>query len=794
MLQAMNTGHDGSLCTVHANSPRDALARIETMVLMAGYDLPVRAIRQQVAVGARPDRPPRAPRGRLPPRHGDHRGAADGVRGDHAPGHLRVQGRARSRADRTSSAASQPTGLRPSFLHKFEKRGVELPVSLFARRARRRATSRDGSGAGETTDARRCSSRAAARRCRVGGRRRRRGRRAHGSRSPARRRVPGPRVPPHAPDETGAATEARSRARERRARRATSRRARREARDAVRRRPRRSTRATSMRGEPIVNAMEAARAFAAQRSPNQQLAIVIASTSDTSVVLPFTADQAEIDAALARAPGARVRHAHVRRGRRGDRAARGRPASSVGSVVLLSDGADTGSVGSSRTRVAERRRDGARAHLLGRASLAALRLRPRSELRGRRRRATYAEARRRDELTRDLRRARAPARERVPHPLPLGVAAPAQRSTSPSGSTGVDGVATSAYTSPELRSDGAPRVPYAVLRRALLALAVAGLAWSRSSALSRPARRGRAHRARPRSTPNAPAADGGVRLGLPVEEERGASATTYGRRSRPRPRGRSSARSGGRGSRRSSRSAGITVAPVQIVALDRRRAPLASCGSGVLLPRAGSCRSCSLSLASPSSSALSIKRKRRAREAPLRRAAAGQPRRCSRRRCAPGTASSARSPSSSRIAPEPSRSRVPPRRSPTSSWASRSRRRSASSCGGWTNTDLEQVALVAALQRETGGNTAEVLDRVSETIRGRFELRRLVRTLTAQGRMSRWVVSLLPVGLLVADHLHQPGVHGAALPHAARAVLLVIAALMVISGSLVIKRIVDIKV
>ena len=49
MLQAMNTGHDGSLCTVHANSPRDALARIETMVLMAGYDLPVRAIRQQVA-------------------------------------------------------------------------------------------------------------------------------------------------------------------------------------------------------------------------------------------------------------------------------------------------------------------------------------------------------------------------------------------------------------------------------------------------------------------------------------------------------------------------------------------------------------------------------------------------------------------------------------------------------------------------------------------------------------------------------------------------------------------------
>ncbi len=49
MLQAMNTGHDGSLTTVHANSPRDTLSRIETMVLMAGMDLPVRAIREQIA-------------------------------------------------------------------------------------------------------------------------------------------------------------------------------------------------------------------------------------------------------------------------------------------------------------------------------------------------------------------------------------------------------------------------------------------------------------------------------------------------------------------------------------------------------------------------------------------------------------------------------------------------------------------------------------------------------------------------------------------------------------------------
>jgi len=49
MLQAMNTGHDGSLTTVHANSPRDSIARLETLVLMAGMDLPISAVRAQIA-------------------------------------------------------------------------------------------------------------------------------------------------------------------------------------------------------------------------------------------------------------------------------------------------------------------------------------------------------------------------------------------------------------------------------------------------------------------------------------------------------------------------------------------------------------------------------------------------------------------------------------------------------------------------------------------------------------------------------------------------------------------------
>src|SRR5207344_3347642 len=49
MLQAMNTGHEGSLTTIHANSPRDAVARMETMITMAGFELPLKALRQQIA-------------------------------------------------------------------------------------------------------------------------------------------------------------------------------------------------------------------------------------------------------------------------------------------------------------------------------------------------------------------------------------------------------------------------------------------------------------------------------------------------------------------------------------------------------------------------------------------------------------------------------------------------------------------------------------------------------------------------------------------------------------------------
>ncbi len=110
------------------------------------------------------------------------------------------------------------------------------------------------------------------------------------------------------------------------------------------------------------------------------------------------------------------------------------------------------------------------------------------------------------------------------------------------------------------------------------------------------------------------------------------------------------------------------------------------------------------------------------------------------------------------------------------------------------NRDLEQVALVAILQRETGGSTAEVLERVVDTVRERQELRRLVRTLTAAGRMSRWVVSFLPLVLLLAILILNPSYLHPLLSQTSGRVLFVFAALLVVCGSLVIKRIVDIKV
>jgi tight adherence protein B len=107
--------------------------------------------------------------------------------------------------------------------------------------------------------------------------------------------------------------------------------------------------------------------------------------------------------------------------------------------------------------------------------------------------------------------------------------------------------------------------------------------------------------------------------------------------------------------------------------------------------------------------------------------------------------------------------------------------------------DIRQVGLVAALQHDTGGNTAEVLDRVADTVRERFELRRLVRTLTAQGRLTRWILSGLPVALLLLITVLNPDYIEPLYSRSSGRVVLAVAAIMIISGSLVIRRIVNIK-
>jgi pilus assembly protein CpaF len=131
MLQAMNTGHDGSLTTVHANAPRDALARIETMVLMAGYDLPLRAIRQQVASALdmilHLERLEDGSR-RVTAITEVQRMESDVITLQEIFA-FKIEN---IRQDRTVVGHLGPTGLRPTFLYKFEKRGISLPNDYFA--------------------------------------------------------------------------------------------------------------------------------------------------------------------------------------------------------------------------------------------------------------------------------------------------------------------------------------------------------------------------------------------------------------------------------------------------------------------------------------------------------------------------------------------------------------------------------------------------------------------------------------------------------------------------------------
>jgi tight adherence protein B len=108
--------------------------------------------------------------------------------------------------------------------------------------------------------------------------------------------------------------------------------------------------------------------------------------------------------------------------------------------------------------------------------------------------------------------------------------------------------------------------------------------------------------------------------------------------------------------------------------------------------------------------------------------------------------------------------------------------------------DLEQITLVAALQRQTGGNTAEILDTVVDTIYERAELRQLVKTLTAQGRMSRWILTALPIAVCLLISVINFTYIRPLFTTGVGQVLFALAVVLLGTGSLVIKRIVDIEV
>ena len=132
MLQAMNTGHDGSISTIHSNTPRDAIARLETMVLMAGVDLPVRAIREQIAAGVQFI--VHQSRFKDGSRHVTHVSEITGMEGDiitmqdifvydFKAGVDRETGRTRGHL--------KPTGIRPRISEHLEDQGIDVDADWF---------------------------------------------------------------------------------------------------------------------------------------------------------------------------------------------------------------------------------------------------------------------------------------------------------------------------------------------------------------------------------------------------------------------------------------------------------------------------------------------------------------------------------------------------------------------------------------------------------------------------------------------------------------------------------------
>jgi pilus assembly protein CpaF len=131
MLQAMNTGHEGSMTTIHSNSPRDTLRRIETMVLMAGTELTLRAIREQVASAI--ELVIHVARLRDGSRKVNHVSEVQDMEGDTIVMQDIFKFDQTGYKDGRVIGALKPTGLRPSFTEKFAANSIELPPEIFSR-------------------------------------------------------------------------------------------------------------------------------------------------------------------------------------------------------------------------------------------------------------------------------------------------------------------------------------------------------------------------------------------------------------------------------------------------------------------------------------------------------------------------------------------------------------------------------------------------------------------------------------------------------------------------------------
>jgi pilus assembly protein CpaF len=132
MLQAMNTGHDGSLTTAHSNSPRDTLSRVETMALMAGMDLPVRAIREQIASAI--DLIVHQSRMQDGTRKVVNITEVVGMEGDVITMQDIFRFEQTAIEDGKVLGELVATGLRPKYMDKIEAHGIHLPPSIFSKR------------------------------------------------------------------------------------------------------------------------------------------------------------------------------------------------------------------------------------------------------------------------------------------------------------------------------------------------------------------------------------------------------------------------------------------------------------------------------------------------------------------------------------------------------------------------------------------------------------------------------------------------------------------------------------